>query len=89
MPATIGPGATGDDVKRLQRVLARQLLWNPFGPITGVFDASLEAAVKDFQQSSGLPADGDGADATDDARVRPDPGRGKRSSASAPSTGGF
>src|SRR5580692_4160873 len=58
MPATIGLGSTGDDVKRLQRVLARSLLWNPFGPITGVFDASLETSVKDFQQSSGLTADG-------------------------------
>ncbi len=58
MPATIGPGSTGDDVKRLQRVLARMLAWNPFGPITGVFDASLETAVKDFQQSNGLTVDG-------------------------------
>jgi peptidoglycan hydrolase-like protein with peptidoglycan-binding domain len=58
MPATISVGSTGDDVKRLQRVLARQLLWNPFGPITGVFDASLETSVKSFQQSNGLLADG-------------------------------
>jgi peptidoglycan hydrolase-like protein with peptidoglycan-binding domain len=58
MPSTIGPGSTGDDVKRLQRVLARPLLWNPFGPITGVFDASLETAVKSFQQSNGLTVDG-------------------------------
>jgi peptidoglycan hydrolase-like protein with peptidoglycan-binding domain len=58
MPATIGPGSTGDDVKRLQRVLARQLLWNPFGPITGVFDASLETSVKSFQGDNGLTVDG-------------------------------
>jgi peptidoglycan hydrolase-like protein with peptidoglycan-binding domain len=58
MPTTIGPGSSGDDVKRLQRVLARMLLWNPFGPITGVFDASLEASVKDFQQANGLTMDG-------------------------------
>ena len=58
MPATIGPGSAGDDVKRLQRVLARMLAWNPFGPITGVFDASLETAVEDFQQSNGLTVDG-------------------------------
>jgi peptidoglycan hydrolase-like protein with peptidoglycan-binding domain len=58
MPATISLGSKGDDVKRLQRVLARHLLWNPFGPITGVFDASLETAVKAFQQSNGLVADG-------------------------------
>jgi peptidoglycan hydrolase-like protein with peptidoglycan-binding domain len=58
MPISIGPGATGDDVKRVQRALARQLLWDPFGPITGVFDASVTASVKQFQQSKGLPATG-------------------------------
>jgi len=58
MPATVGPGSSGNDVKRLQRVLARMLLWNPFGPITGIFDASLETTVKDFQQNSGLTVDG-------------------------------
>ena len=58
MPATVGPGSSGEDVKRSQRVLARMLLWNPFGPITGVFDASLEASVKSLQQSNGLPASG-------------------------------
>src|ERR1700679_1182873 len=58
MPATISLGSTGDDVKRLQRVLARHLLWNPFGPITGTFDAGLETAVKNFQQSNGLTVDG-------------------------------
>jgi peptidoglycan hydrolase-like protein with peptidoglycan-binding domain len=46
MPSTISLGSTGDDVKRLQRVLARHLLWNPFGPITGIFDVSLESSVK-------------------------------------------
>jgi hypothetical protein len=35
MPATISIGSVGDDVKPLQRVLARRLEWNPFGPITG------------------------------------------------------
>jgi peptidoglycan hydrolase-like protein with peptidoglycan-binding domain len=58
MPSTISLGSTGDDVKRLQRVLARHLLWNPFGPITGTFDAGLETAVKDFQQANGLTVDG-------------------------------
>ena len=58
MPMTIQLGSTGDDVKRLQRVLARHLLWNPFGPITGVFDPTLETSVKSFQQSNGLSADG-------------------------------
>ncbi len=58
VPATIQLGSTGDDVKRLQRALARQLLWNPFGPITGVFDATLKTSVKTFQQANGLAADG-------------------------------
>jgi peptidoglycan hydrolase-like protein with peptidoglycan-binding domain len=58
MPATIGPGSSGDDVKRLQRALARMLMWNPFGPITGTFDASLETSVKSFQQGNGLTVDG-------------------------------
>ena len=58
MPQTIGPGSTGDDVKRVQRAFARQLPWNPFGPITGVFDASLETSVKSFQLNNGLPQTG-------------------------------
>jgi peptidoglycan hydrolase-like protein with peptidoglycan-binding domain len=58
MPATIGPGSTGDDVRRLQRALARLLLWSPFGPITGQFDPGLEASVKSFQAANGLTVDG-------------------------------
>ena len=58
MPSTISLGSAGDDVKRLQRVLARHLQWNPFGPITGTFDASLESSVKSFQQANGLTVDG-------------------------------
>lgn len=58
MPTTIALGSTGPDVKRLQRVLARHLMWSPFGPITGTFDAGLETAVKAFQQSNGLVVDG-------------------------------
>jgi peptidoglycan hydrolase-like protein with peptidoglycan-binding domain len=58
MPATISSGSVGDDVKRLQRVLARHLEWQPFGPITGTFDASLETAVKGFQGANGLTVDG-------------------------------
>jgi peptidoglycan hydrolase-like protein with peptidoglycan-binding domain len=58
MVATIRRGSTGNDVKRLQRVLGRQLLYLPYGPRSGVFDAALEQAVKAFQQSNGLVADG-------------------------------
>jgi peptidoglycan hydrolase-like protein with peptidoglycan-binding domain len=58
MPLTISLGSTGNDVKRLQRVLARHLEWNPFGPITGTFDAGLESAVKNVQGAHGLVVDG-------------------------------
>jgi peptidoglycan hydrolase-like protein with peptidoglycan-binding domain len=58
MSSTISLGSTGDDVKRLQRVLARHLMWSPFGPISGTFDAGLETSVKTFQQSNGLTPDG-------------------------------
>ena len=96
MPATISVGSTGDDVKRLQRVLARHLIWNPFGPITGVFDATLETSVKSFQQSNGLTADGVVGPSTwaklpayreasptlaSDPRDRPSPGSSRRSPA--------
>jgi peptidoglycan hydrolase-like protein with peptidoglycan-binding domain len=58
MPATIQLGSKGPLVKRVQRVFARELLWNPFGPITGLFDAGLEASVKNWQQSANLTVDG-------------------------------
>jgi peptidoglycan hydrolase-like protein with peptidoglycan-binding domain len=58
MPATVSLGSTGDDVKRLQRVLARQLMWNPFGPISGTFDATLESSVKAVQSANALTVDG-------------------------------
>jgi peptidoglycan hydrolase-like protein with peptidoglycan-binding domain len=58
MPATVSLGSTGEDVKRVQRALARQLLWNPFGPITGIFDASLQTSVEAFQSGAGLTVDG-------------------------------
>jgi len=57
MPATIKLGDTGDDVKRLQRVLARTKVLGP-DSVDGVFGPQTEQAVKDFQQSAGLLADG-------------------------------
>jgi peptidoglycan hydrolase-like protein with peptidoglycan-binding domain len=53
---TIGPGATGDAVRRLQRALRRTAnlgvtVDGNFGPIT-------EKAVKEFQQGAGLAVDG-------------------------------
>ena len=58
MPGTVHLGSTGGDVKRLQRVLARSMVTSPFGPITGVFDAALDAAVRSFQSAEGLVVDG-------------------------------
>jgi peptidoglycan hydrolase-like protein with peptidoglycan-binding domain len=54
--ATIGPGATGEAVRRLQRALRR----TPDEGLTvdGIFGPQLEAAVKFFQSGSGLTADG-------------------------------
>ena len=57
MPATIKLGDTGDDVKRLQRAFARMKGLGP-DDVDGVFGPRTEQAVKDFQQSNGLVADG-------------------------------
>ena len=57
MPMTIQLGDTGDDVKRLQRVFARMKVLGPDN-VNGSFGPETEQAVKDFQQSSGLVADG-------------------------------
>jgi peptidoglycan hydrolase-like protein with peptidoglycan-binding domain len=57
MPATIKLGDTGDDVKRLQRVFARNKSLGP-DAVDGVFGPRTEQAVKDFQQANGLMADG-------------------------------
>src|SRR5260370_37346358 len=53
---TIGPCATGDVVRRLQRALRRT---PDFGiTVDGVFGPQVEAAVKSFQEGSGLVVDG-------------------------------
>ena len=57
MPATIKLGDTGDDVKRLQRVFARNKSLGP-DAVDGVFGPRTEQAVKEFQQANGLVADG-------------------------------
>jgi peptidoglycan hydrolase-like protein with peptidoglycan-binding domain len=57
MPATISLGDTGDDVMRLQRVFARSKVLEP-DSVDGVFGSQTEQAVRDFQQSEGLVADG-------------------------------
>ena len=58
MPATITFGSAGDDVKRLQRVLARSLQIGLDHPITGVFDAALDRTVRDIQAELGVVVDG-------------------------------
>jgi len=58
MPSVIKLGSTGDDVKRLQRVLARSLQINLDHPITGVFDQYLDTVVREIQQALGVPVDG-------------------------------
>ena len=53
---TISPGATGEAVRRLQRALRRTP--NLGLVVDGVFGTATENAVKEFQQGTGLVADG-------------------------------
>jgi putative chitinase len=55
MPA-LKNGSNGDDVKRLQQALKDKGLYT--GPIDGAFGPGTEAAVRAFQASKGLGADG-------------------------------
>jgi hypothetical protein len=49
-------GSHGDDVRRLEAHLKNLNLYT--GPVDGRFTGSVEAAIKSFQKSSGLAADG-------------------------------
>jgi hypothetical protein len=53
---TLKPGDTGAQVKRLQRALKR--LGYSVGTVDGDYGTSTQAAVKSFQQTSKLTADG-------------------------------
>jgi len=53
---TLGPGATGDAVRRLERAL-RRTPDEGIG-VDGIFSPLVEAHVKIFQQDAGLVADG-------------------------------
>ena len=54
---TISIGATGRDVRRLQRIFVMTKVLAPSN-ITGTFDSTTEQVVKDFQQGAGLMVDG-------------------------------
>ena len=54
---TLSIGATGHDVRRLQRIFVMTKTLAPSN-ITGTFDVATEQAVKDFQQGAGLTVDG-------------------------------
>ena len=54
--ATLKPGDTGAQVKVLQRALAS--LGHSTGKVDGDYGQATEAAVKEFQTSAGLKADG-------------------------------
>ena len=53
---TIGPGATGEVVRRLERALRRTP--DEGIAVDGIFSAQVETAVKEFQQGAGLVVDG-------------------------------
>ena len=54
---TLSLGSSGEDVKRLQRILVMVKLLDYTG-IDGSFGAETESAVKAFQQGNGLGVDG-------------------------------
>jgi peptidoglycan hydrolase-like protein with peptidoglycan-binding domain len=60
---TLSIGATGHDVRRLQRIFVMMKALVP-GDITGSFDTTTEHAVKDFQGGAGLIVDGIAGPAT-------------------------
>ena len=54
---TLQKGSTGNDVRRLQRILVMTKELDYTG-IDGVFGANTQAAVESFQQGAGLAGDG-------------------------------
>src|SRR3954463_13400303 len=54
---TVKKGSTGEDVRRLQRILV-MIKELDYTGIDGIFGANTEAAVKSFQQGAGLAVDG-------------------------------
>ena len=60
---TLSIGSTGNDVRRLQRLLVMIKLLD-FTHISGTFDSQTQQAVKDFQSGNGLTVDGIAGPAT-------------------------
>jgi peptidoglycan hydrolase-like protein with peptidoglycan-binding domain len=54
---TLARGSTGDDVRRLQRILV-MIKDLDYTSIDAIFGANTEAAVQSFQQGAGLARDG-------------------------------
>lgn len=54
---TIQNGSTGDDVRRLQRLLVMTKLLG-FEGIDGIFGPKTDASARSFQQSAGITVDG-------------------------------
>jgi hypothetical protein len=52
----MGPGSRGEDVKRLQEALNKSS--SASIAVSGIFDATTEAALKEFQRLNGLMEDG-------------------------------
>jgi peptidoglycan hydrolase-like protein with peptidoglycan-binding domain len=57
MPATVRLGDSGEDVRRLQRVLVRSKALGP-ADLDGHFGPKTDQAVRSFQQGAGLVVDG-------------------------------
>ncbi len=55
---TLGPGATGEPVRRVQQALIDMGYANPATMTMGTFDSETEAAVRRFQRDAGVSIDG-------------------------------
>lgn len=56
-PALWGPGATGEEVRRIQARLI-QIAWLP-GPVTGNYDPATVTAIRGFQKKRQIPVTGE------------------------------
>lgn len=56
---SLSRGSTGDEVRALQSVLAKDAEVYPLGTVNGIFGPATEAAVKKFQEKYGIAEPGD------------------------------